>query len=177
MTLEIEDNNLIIRDDTGLSTHVIPLEAIASWRELLGLSSDMETVAAIMQATDPGILDPDTGRNAWTSAYEQCERERLLDLNQESKAALHRAFTLRGGLTSDGRALTRQLLGLPGGNVAQIRLMDDIGQTPAQSIPLPDGLDQTELDDVLQSPQVADHIQQARDKFNHDIIHNLIRKK
>ena len=91
MQLEVDEGNLIIRDDDGMSRYVIPLEAIASWRTLLGLGSDVEAVAAILQASDPGVLDPATSRNAWTSAYEQCERERLLDLNQTASAAMRRA--------------------------------------------------------------------------------------
>ena len=48
MQQEVDEGNLIIRDDDGMSRYVIPLEAIASWRTLLGLGSDVEAVAAIM---------------------------------------------------------------------------------------------------------------------------------
>ena len=128
MQLEVDEGNLIIRDDDGMSRYVIPLEAIASWRTLLGLGSDVEAVAAILQASDPGVLDPATSRNAWTSAYEQCERERLLDLNQTASAAMRRAVApVSYALVDDGRAETRRLLGLPAGDVAAMRLMDEDG--------------------------------------------------
>ncbi|NMM99392.1 hypothetical protein [Bifidobacterium olomucense] len=113
MAMEISDGMLIIRDDMGCSTHAIPLDALAAWRELLGAASDVETVELIMKARDPGVIDPDTGRNAWTSAYEQLEHDRLNDLNQVRAAGLHRAFKANGALASDGRAETRRLLGLP----------------------------------------------------------------
>lgn len=169
MQLEVDEGNLIIRDDDGMSRYVIPLEAIASWRTLLGLGSDVEAVAAILQASDPGVLDPATSRNAWTSAYEQCERERLLDLNQSKAAAMKRAVDpFSYALVDDGRAETRRLLGLPAGDVAAMRLMDEDGEPPEQTIPLPDEVDARQLGDVLAGVQTV--IDEARDRFTADLI-------
>ena len=169
----VEGGLLIMRDGTGQSRHVIPLEAIASWRTLLGLGSDVEAVAAIMQASDPGVLDPATSRNAWTSAYEQCERERLLDLNQTTAAAMRRAVApVSYALVDDGRAETRRLLGLPAGDVAAIRLMDEDGEPPEQSIPMPDGVDSDALEKLLADPKTATRIEAARDRFERDLIPN-----
>lgn len=169
----MEGGLLIMRDGTGQSRHVIPLEAVASWRTLLGLGSDVEAVAAIMQARDPGVLDPATSRNAWTSAYEQCERERLLDLNQTTAAAMRRAVApVSLALVADGRSETRRLLGLPSGSVMAMRLMSEEGEPPSTSIPMPDGVDSAELESLLADPQVSECIEAARDRFERDLIPN-----
>lgn len=171
MQSEVEEGNLIIRDDDGMSRYVIPLEAIASWRTLLGLGSDTEAVAAILQASDPGVLDPATSRNAWTSAYEQCERERLLDLNQTTAAAMRRAVApVSYALVDDGRAETRRLLGLPSGSVMAMRLLSEDDEQPEQSIPMPDGVDADALEQLLADPQVVARIDEARDQFERDLI-------
>ena len=171
MQQEVDEGNLIIRDDDGMSRYVIPLEAIASWRTLLGLGSDVEAVAAIMQARDPGVLDPATSRNAWTSAYEQCERERLLDLNQSKAAAMKRAVDpFSYALVDDGRAETRRLLGLPAGDVAAMRLMDEDGEPPEQTIPLPDEVDSEALTNLLSSDTVSSKI----DDYGMQFIQNLV---
>lgn len=169
----MEGGLLILRDGTGQSRHVIPLEAIASWRTLLGLGSDTEAVAAILQARDPGVLDTATSRNAWTSAYEQCERERLLDMNQSKAAAMRRAVApVSLALVDDGRAETRRLLGLPAGDVAAMRLMDEDGEPPDQSIPMPGNVDSEALEKLLADPITAGLIEKARDRFEHDLIPN-----
>lgn len=174
MQLEVDEGNLIIRDDDGMSRYVIPLEAIASWRTLLGLGSDVEAVAAILQASDPGVLDPATSRNAWTSAYEQCERERLLDLNQTTAAAMRRAVApVSLALVDDGRAETRRLLGLPAGDVAAMRLMDEDGEPPEQTIPLPDEVDSEALTNLLLSDAVSSKI----DEYGMQFIQNLVMVK
>ena len=174
MQSEVEEGNLIIRDDDGMSRYVIPLEAIASWRTLLGLGSDVEAVAAILQASDPGVLDPATSRNAWTSAYEQCERERLLDLNQTTAAAMRRAVApVSLALVDDGRAETRRLLGLPAGDVAAMRLMDEDGEPPEQTIPLPDEVDSEALTNLLSSDTISSKI----DEYGMQFIQNLVMVK
>ncbi|MBW3081961.1 hypothetical protein [Bifidobacterium phasiani] len=166
LTPSIENGNLIMRDENGWSTNVIPLDAIASWRTLLGLGSDSEAVAAILQATDPGVLDAETSRNAWTSAYEECERQRLLDLNQTARAATHRALSpVSLALVDDGRVETRRLLGLPTGSVMAMRLMDEEDDPPDQSIPMPGNVDAEALEALLADPQVAARIHEAGSRF------------
>lgn len=172
MTLTAEtcgENILMVDSETGHTKNVIPLDAIAAWRQLLGLGSDVEAVAAIMQAQDPGLLDASTSRNAWTSAYEQCERERLIDLNQTVKAATRRAIApVSHALVDDGRAETRRLLGLPSGSVMAMRLMDEDDEPPAPTIPLPESVDARQLDDVLAGVRSA--IDEARERFVNDLI-------
>ena len=84
--------------------------------ELLGCDTDAEAVAASHTGpddrSDPGVIDPATGRNAWTSAYEQVERDELADRQQTRMAALHPVLTASGALSPDGREETRRLLGL-----------------------------------------------------------------
>lgn len=165
MQQEVEEGNLIIRDDDGMSRYVIPLEAIASWRTLLGLGSDVEAVAAIMQARDPGVLDPATSRNAWTSAYEQCERERLLDLNQEHRAARVRAMSPTGSLVSDGRMETRRLLGLSTVQTFTLAMVDETGQSDERTIPLPENIDADKLAELLAEPYTQTLIRQGETDF------------
>lgn len=173
LTPGVEDGSLVLRDAQGWAVHVIPLEAVASWRTLLGLGSDVEAVAAILQARDPGVLDPATSRNAWTSAYEQCERERLLDLNQTTAAAMRRAVApVSLALVADGRAETRRLLGLPSGSVMAMRLMSEEDEPPDQSIPMPENVDADALEKLLADPQIGARIEKARDQFEHDLIPN-----
>ena len=68
---------------TAWGTH---LTDIAATGLLLGTTSDMETVAMMLDVSkrvaDPGVIDAESGRNAWTSAYEQLEHDALVDLNQ-----------------------------------------------------------------------------------------------
>lgn len=167
----VEGGLLIMRDGTGQSRHVIPLEAIASWRILLGLGSDVEAVAAILQASDPGVLDPATSRNAWTSAYEQCERERLLDLNQTAEAAMRRALApVSHALVDDGRAETRRLLGLPSGSVMAMSLMDEEDEPPEQTISLPDEVDSEALTNLLSSDAISSKIDEYGTQFIQDLV-------
>lgn len=169
LTPEIDNGMLLLVDENGQTRHVAALDALAAWRQLLGLGSNVEAVAAIMQAQDPGVLDASTSRNAWTSAYEQCERERLLDLNQSNAAAKRRALApVSHALVDDGRAETRRLLGLPSGSVMAMRLMDEDDEPPAPTIPLPESVDAQQLDDVLAGARQV--IDAARERFIADLI-------
>ena len=177
MDFMVEDGMLLMprtNPDTGQTAcGMISLETIAAWGELLGTGSDVETVAAIMQAKDPGIIDRETARHAWTSAYEQVEHDALEDLNQVRAASLHRAFTPTGALAADGRAETRRLLGLdstvtdPYEADAAIAAAQAVAESttdePEPSIRLPAGVDATSLETLL--AEHAAEIQTAREKF------------
>ncbi len=177
MDFMVEDGMLLMprtNPDTGQTAcGMISLETIAAWGELLGTGSDVETVAAIMQAKDPGIIDRETARHAWTSAYEQVEHDALEDLNQVRAASLHRAFTPTGALAPDGRAETRRLLGLdstvtdPYEADAAIAAAQAVAESttdePEPSIRLPAGVDATSLETLL--AEHAAEIQTAREKF------------
>ena len=177
MEFLVEDGMLLMprtNPDTGQTAcGMVSLETIAAWGELLGTGSDVETVAAIMQAKDPGIIDRETARQAWTSAYEQVEHDALEDLNQVRAASLHRAFTPTGALAPDGRAETRRLLGLdstvtdPYEADAAIAAAQAVAESttdePEPSIRLPAGVDATSLETLL--AEHAAEIQTAREKF------------
>lgn len=177
MDFMVEDGMLLMprtNPDTGQTAcGMVSLETIAAWGELLGTGSDVETVAAIMQAKDPGIIDRETARHAWTSAYEQVEHDALEDLNQVRAASLHRAFTPTGALAPDGRAETRRLLGLDStvtdpyeadAAIAAAQAVDEsTTDEPEPSIRLPAGVDATSLETLL--AEHAAEIQTAREKF------------
>lgn len=94
--------------DTGNGTF-IPLEAIASWRALLKYDSDAEALQAILNSTDPGIIDETTGENAFTPAYEQLEQD--MAAAQENKNTGGSGFpSYVNGI--DGSTLSRYRLGL-----------------------------------------------------------------
>lgn len=159
---------------TAWGTH---LTDIAATGLLLGTTSDMETVAMMLDVSkrvaDPGVIDAESGRNAWTSAYEQLEHDALVDLNQVRAASLHRAFKANGALAADGRAETRRLLGLEStvtdpyeadAAIAAAQALD--GSTtdePEPSIRLPADMDATSLETLL--AEHATEIQTAREKF------------
>lgn len=154
METNIYGDVLAVTCDDG-TRHLIPLDAIASWDELLGCDTDMETVAAIIQVrlnrSDPGVIDPATGRTAWTSAYEQVERDELADRQQTRMAALHPVLTASGALSPDGREEARRLLGLDA-----MPVMEDADGRLAATL-----------------AGVADRIAVARDRFRRQSIDYL----
>lgn len=160
---------------TAWGTH---LTDIAATGLLLGTTSDMETVAMMLDVSkrvaDPGVIDAESGRNAWTSAYEQLEHDALSDRNQVRAASLRRAFTPTGALAPDGRAETRRLLGLestvtdPYEADAALAAAQALDEPPTDepvepSIRLPAGMDATSLETLL--AEHAAEIQTAREKF------------
>ena len=135
----------------------IPLAAIASWRTLLGIENDTEAVAAILHVRDHGEPDPDpqTGENAWTSAYNAIENA----INTTTAPADN---TPDDPLTA-GRNKTRGLLGLPPLPSAATTIASaDETDTPT-TIALPDGVESTELGNLLADH--ADDIATATDRF------------
>lgn len=186
MEFLVEDGMLLMArtspDSGQTACNMVSLETIAAWGELLGTGSDVETVAAIMQAKDPGIIDRETARHAWTSAYEQLEHDALVDLNQVRAASLHRAFTPTGALAPDGRAETRRLLGLEpvavdsyeaDAALAAARALDEpnAGEPVEPSIRLPAGVDATSLATLLS--EHATEIAQARTRFLNDVTQTI----
>lgn len=164
---------------TAWGTH---LTDIAATGLLLGTTSDMETVAMMLDVSkrvaDPGVIDAESGRNAWTSAYEQLEHDALVDLNQVRAASLHRAFKANGALAADGRAETRRLLGLDATTIvysyeadaalaAAQAVAESTTDEPEPSIRLPAGMDATSLETLL--AEHAAEIDRARTSFLNDV--------
>lgn len=135
----------------------IPLAAIASWRTLLGIDSDEEAVAAILHVRDNGepAPDPETGENAWTSAYNAIE-------NAINTTTAPDDNTPDDPLTA-GRNKTRGLLGLPPLPSA------DETDTPT-TIALQEGVESTELSNLLAAH--ADDIVSATDRFIESLTHS-----
>ena len=166
MDMRIENGNLILTD--GNDSTLIPLDVLAAWKQLVACADDVEAVAAILAHKDPGMY-PD-GSTAFTPAYRELDRQVLLDHNQERRAARVRAISPTGSLVSDGRMETRRLLGLPAGDVAAIRLMDEDGEPPERTIPLPDEVDSEALTNLLSSDTISSKINEYGAQF----IQNLV---
>ena len=143
----------------GMRHDAIPLAAIASWRTLLGIENDTEAVAAILHVRSNGEpdTDPDTGENAWTSAYNAIETA----INAHTTTAL--ADNTPDDQLTAGRNKTRGLLGLPPLPSAATTIASaDETDTPT-TIALPDGVESTELGNLLADH--ADDIATATDRF------------
>lgn len=114
MQTVFEDRNLIIRAETeGERGLCCSMDAIAAWRALLGTTSVAETCAAMMQARESaGSYDPQTGRNAYTTAYEGLEAA-LSDTAAESVSMMSDSGEVQDDPMTAARNRTRTALGLP----------------------------------------------------------------
>ena len=114
MQTVFEDGNLIIRAETeGERGLVCGMDAIAAWRALLGTTSVAETCAAMMQARETSdSYDPQTGRNAYTTAYEGLESA-LSDTAAESVSMMSDSGEVQDDPMTAARNRTRTALGLP----------------------------------------------------------------
>lgn len=113
MQTVVEGGNLIIRaEKNGEQGLVCGMDAIAAWRALLGTTSVAETCAAMMQARESaGSYDPQTGRNAYTAAYEGLESA-LVDSASEI-SMLSADGEVQDDPMTAARNRTRTALGLP----------------------------------------------------------------
>ena len=114
MQTVVEGGNLIIRaEKEGEQGLVCGMDAIAAWRALLGTTSVAETCAAMMQARESaGSYDPQTGRNAYTTAYEGLEAA-LSDTAAESVSMMSDSGEVQDDPMTAARNRTRTALGLP----------------------------------------------------------------
>ena len=114
MQTVFEDGNLIIRaEKEGERGLVCGMDAIAAWRALLGTTSVAETCAAMMQARElDGSYDPQTGRNAYTTAYEGLESA-LSDTAAQSVSMMSDSGEVQDDPMTAARNITRAALGLP----------------------------------------------------------------
>lgn len=113
MQTVVEGGNLIIRaEKNGEQGLVCGMDAIAAWRALLGTTSVAETCAAMMQARESAdSYDPQTGRNAYTAAYEGLESA-LVDSASEI-SMLSADGEVQDDPMTAARNRTRTALGLP----------------------------------------------------------------
>lgn len=114
MRTVFEDRNLILRaEKEGERGLVCGMDAIAAWRALLGTTSVAETCAAMMQARESaGSYDPQTGRNAYTTAYEGLESA-LADTAAQSVSMMSDSGEVQDDPMTAARNMTRTALGLP----------------------------------------------------------------
>lgn len=173
MRTEIIGNviNLFYPDSEGMETHhIIPLDALGSWSELLGIGDPGEVLDAIIHVAENGEPDPDpvTGENAWTASYlalqdrEQARAATTYVAQAEGRAADPRSPKLRAAFAAlplqdpvaDAQAVTRAKLGLPDPGVQRM------ARTMSRSAPSP-------LDDLKQTlaTDLADTITEARQNF------------
>jgi hypothetical protein len=82
--VNVSGQEYLVIDIADFHQHIIPLDAIASWSELLGLETVEEVIAAMDYVRVNGEPEPDweTGRNCWSDAYEAMGEE----LNAEDSA-------------------------------------------------------------------------------------------
>lgn len=127
MEYETFDDRIEIVD--GLNRHVISMEAIGSWSELLGINDPGETLDAIRFVAENGQPEPDpvTSENAWTPAYEalqireQARAKEWFTAEHEGTTDDPRSPRLRAAFAAHpiddqvaaGRDATRAMLGLP----------------------------------------------------------------
>lgn len=108
--------------------YMIPEAAFATYGLLLGTASHEETAKFLMHIRDNGepSPDPETGENAWTSAYNELEAQ-INDSQSEVGISItgigEGPQKISGGLS--GISKTRSLLGLPSFNDESMTLSVD----------------------------------------------------
>ena len=114
MQTVFENGNLIIRAETESERGLVcGMDAIAAWQALLGTTSVAETCAAMMQARESAdSYDPETGRNAYTVAYEGLEAA-LSDTAAKSVSMMSDSGEVQNDPMTAARNQTRTALGLP----------------------------------------------------------------
>lgn len=133
-------------------TYMIPVECIATYSELLGLSSYEEALQAIMYLRDHPEVEPDpdplTGENAWTSAYDELQKRELT-----RRAGVDAPSPLSASCNS-GIAKTRSILGFQSSGVSTM------SATTFSASDYP--VEQSDLD-IINS--MSDDIERCRENF------------
>ncbi len=173
MQTVVEGGNLIIRaEETGEQGLVCDLDALVAWQALLGTASYAETCAAMMQARESSdSYDPETGRNAYTTAYEGIEA--ALSDSASAVSVLSDDGEVQNDPMTAARNLTRARLGLPrisndqDSMVQAAALADETTEDAAVG---PTGIDTgmidaTALAAVLDSDQVRERLASAEEGF------------
>lgn len=148
--VEVISNDVRCKNEPG--TYMVPVECIATYSELLGLSSYEEALQAIMYLRDHPEVEPDpdplTGENAWTSAYDELQKREL------TRRAGVDAPSLLSESDSSGIAKTRSILGFQS---------SDVSAMSATSFSASDyPVEQSDLD-VVNS--MSDDIERCRETF------------
>ena len=183
MQTVFEDGNLIIRpekeDERGL---VCGMDAIAAWRALLGTTSVAETCAAMMQARESaGSYDPQTGRNAYTAAYEGLES--ALDDSASEVSMLSTDGEVQDDPVTAARNSTRTALGLPAitneadAAVQTAMLSEDAADaTPGTGIDT-GCVDAAAIGRLFAADDMRDSIDAAEERFYESLMPNVTNKE
>lgn len=161
-----EDGNLIIRptkpgDPGGV---FMSMDALAAWSQLLGTSSMAETIKAVLKSQDPGIIDKQTGANAWTGAFDGLQ------------AALNDAASTVSMVASDGQTVlndpltaahnrTRTLLKLSETSEADDTLQLAITDSQSGQVDSYQGVDLSHVDAVMQQDAAVEAYDTAVERF------------
>ena len=146
----IVSNSMQYKVEPG--TYMIPVECIATYSELLGLSSYEEALQAIMYLRDHPEVEPDpdplTGENVWTSAYDELQKRELA-----RRAGVDATLLLSAGDDS-GIAKTRSILGFQSSGISTM----SAASFSASDYPV----EQSDLD-IINS--MSDDIERCREAF------------
>lgn len=131
-SLDEAKEEIILNYDMGsgnMRSHSIPIAALASWSELLGIDDPGEVLDAIIHVAENGEPEPDpvTGENVWTASFyalqdrEQARAATTYQAQDEGRANDPRSPRLRAAFSAlavedqvvIAQATARSRLGLP----------------------------------------------------------------
>ena len=161
-----EDGNLIIRptkpgEPGGV---VMPMDALAAWSQLLGTSSMATTVKAVLKSQDPGIIDKQTGENAWTGAFDGLQAALNDTASTVSMVASDGQTVLNDPLTA-AHNRTRTLLKLSETSEDADTLQLGVDDSQSGKVSSYQGVDLSHVDTVMQQDDAASAYDAAVEGF------------
>ena len=161
-----DDGNLIIRptkpDDPG--GVVMSMDALAAWSQLLGTSNMAETVKAVLKSQDPGLIDKQTGENAWTGAFDGLQAALNDTASTVSMLAADGETVLNDPITA-AHNRTRTLLGLSETSEADDTLQLAVADSQSGQVDSYQGVDLSHVDTVMQQDDAASAYDTAVEGF------------
>ena len=166
METVFEDGNLIIRptkpgEPGGI---IMPVDALAAWSQLLGTSSMAETVKAVLKSQDPGLIDKQTGENAWTGAFDGLQAALNDTASTVSMLAADGETVLNDPITA-AHNRTRTLLGLSETSEADDTLQLAVADSQSGQVDSYHGVDLSHVDTVMQQDDAASAYDTAVERF------------
>ncbi|MEE8667414.1 MAG: hypothetical protein SOI13_04405 [Bifidobacterium mongoliense] len=166
METVFEDGNLIIRptkpDEPG--GVIMSMDALAAWSQLLGTSSMDETVKAVLKSQDPGIIDKQTGENAWTGAFEGLQAALNDTASTVSMVASDGETVLNDPLTA-AHNRTRTLLELSEASEDDDTLQLGVADSHSGQVDSYQGVDLSRIDTVLHQDAAVEAYDEAVERF------------
>lgn len=166
METVFEDGNLIIRptkpgEPGGI---IMSMDALAAWSQLLGTSSMAETVKAVLKSQDPGIIDKQTGENAWTGAFDELQAALNDTASNVSMLAADGETVLNDPLTA-AHNRTRTLLKLSETSEDKDTLQLCAADSQPGQVDSYHGVDLSHVDTVMQQDEAAEAYDAAVERF------------